>query len=75
VKIVGIQERFPQFMNRVAAELQLPSHITLHRRENVGSTDINEQLAPFADQIRGMIAGDLELYRQVCLRAGGPQVP
>jgi GT2 family glycosyltransferase len=75
VKIVGIQERFPQFMTSVAAELQLPSHIRLDRRENVGSTDINEQLAPFADQIRDMIAGDLELYRQVCLRAGSRQVP
>jgi hypothetical protein len=32
-------------------------------------------LAPFADQIRDMIAGDLELYRQVCLRAGSRQVP
>jgi GT2 family glycosyltransferase len=75
VKIVGIQERFPQFMTRVAAELLLPSHIRLNRRENVGSSDIDEQLAPFADQIREMIAGDLELYRQVCLRAGGQQVP
>jgi GT2 family glycosyltransferase len=75
VKIVGIQERFPQFIARVAAELELPSHIRLNRRENVGSSDIAEQLAPFADQIREMIAGDLELYRQVCLRAGSPQVP
>ena len=75
VKIVGIQERFPQFMASVAAELEFPSHTTLNRRENVGSTDIHEQLAPFADQIRGMIAGDLELYRQVCLRAGSRQVP
>ena len=75
VKIVGIQERFPQFMASVATELQIPSHITLNRRENVGSTDTNEQLAPFADQIREMIAGDLELYRQVCLRAGSQQVP
>jgi hypothetical protein len=75
VKIVGIQERFPQFMTCVAAELPLPSHIRLNRRENVGSSDIDEQLAPFADQIREMIAGDLELYRQVCLRAGSQQVP
>ena len=75
VKIVGIQERFPQFITRVAAELQLPSHSRLNRRDNVGSRDIDEQLAPFADQIREMIAGDLELYRQVCLRAGSQQVP
>jgi O-antigen biosynthesis protein len=75
VKIIGIQERFPQFIARVAAELKFPSHIRLNRRENVGSTAINKQLAPFADQIREMIAGDLELYRQVCLRAGSRQVP
>ena len=75
VKIIGIQERFPQFIASVAAELQLPSHIRLDQRENIGSTDINEQLAPFADQIREMIAGDLELYRQVCLRVGSRQVP
>ena len=75
VKIVGIQERFPEFMAGVATELQIPSHIRLNRRENVGSSDIAEQLAPFADQIREMIAGDLELYRQVCLRAGSQQVP
>jgi len=75
VKIVGIQERFPQFMASVAAELQLPSHIKLNRRENPRGTDINQQLARFADQIRDMIAGDLELYRQVCLRVGSRQVP
>jgi O-antigen biosynthesis protein len=75
VKIVGIQERFPQFMASVAAELQLPSRISFDRRVNVGSTDISDQLAPFADQIREMIAGDVELYRQVCLRAGSQQVP
>ena len=75
VKIVGIQERFPQFIARVAAELQFPSRTNCDRRENVGSTAINDQLAPFADQIRELIAGDLELYRQVCLRAGSQQVP
>ena len=75
VKIVGIQERFPQFMASVAAEVHFPSHISLNRRENVGSTDINDQLAPFADRIRELIAGDLELYRQVCRRAGSRQVP
>jgi O-antigen biosynthesis protein len=75
VKIVGIQERFPQFIARVAAELQIPSRTNCDRRENVGSTAINDQLAPFADQIRELIAGDLELYRQVCLRAGSRQVP
>ncbi|MCX7431832.1 MAG: hypothetical protein NTY17_12670 [Planctomycetia bacterium] len=75
VRIVGIRERFPEFMASVATELQIPLHISLNRRENVASTDISDQLAPFADQIREMIAGDLELYRQVRLRAGSQQVP
>ena len=75
VKIVGIQERFPEFIASVASELQLPSYIRLNRRENVSWTNISDQLAPFADQIREMIAGDLELYRQVCLRVGSRQVP
>ena len=75
VKIVGIQERFPQFMASVAAAVHFPSHISLNRRENVGSTDINDHLAPFADRIRELIAGDLELYRQVCLRVGSQHVP
>jgi hypothetical protein len=75
VKIVGIQERFPQFIAHVAAELQFPSHTNCDRRENVSSADINDQLAPFTDQIHELIAGDLELYRQVCLRAGSQQVP
>lgn len=75
VKIIGIQERFPQFMTRITAEFQLPSGTNCDRRENVGWTDINDQLAPFADHIRELIAGDLELYRQVCLRAGSRQVP
>jgi GT2 family glycosyltransferase len=75
VKIVGIQEQFPQFLASVAAELQFPSHIRLDQRENIRWTNINEQLAPFADQIREMVAGDLELYRQVCLRVGSRQVP
>jgi len=34
-----------------------------------------DQLAPYADQIHDRIAGDLELYRQVCLRQGSEQVP
>jgi len=75
VKIVGIQEQFPQFLASVATELQFPSHIRLDQRENIRWTNINEQLAPFADQIREMVAGDLELYRQVCLRVGSRQVP
>ena len=75
VHIVGLQERFPQFLARVAAELHFPEQIVLHRRENIGPEKTNETLLPYADQIRELIAGDLELYRQVRLRAGSEQVP
>jgi len=75
VKIVGIQERFPQFIARVARELNLPAHTNLDRRDNVATTNLVGQLAPYTEQIRERIAGDLELYRQVCLRTGSEQVP
>jgi len=75
LKIVGIQERFPQFLARLAADLPLPPSIPLDRHENVRVSPIDDQLAPYAERIRELIADDLELYRQVCLRAGGPQVP
>jgi len=75
IRIVGLQERLPQFLARVAAELQIPEQIVLHRRQNIGPEQMHETLLPYADQIRELIAGDLELYRQVCLRAGSEQVP
>ena len=39
------------------------------------TTNTASQLAPYAEQIRERIVGDLELYRQVCLRTGSEQVP
>jgi hypothetical protein len=75
IRTVGLQERFPQFLARVAAELHFPEHIVLNRWENIGLEKTNETLLPYADEIRALIAGDLELYRQVCLRAGSEQVP
>ena len=75
VKILGIQERFPQFIARVGRELNLSVQTNLDRRDNVGTTNMLDQLAPYADQIRDRIASDLELYRQVCLRQGSEQVP
>jgi GT2 family glycosyltransferase len=75
VRIVGIQERFPQFIARVAAELHFPPGTHGDRRENVAPAIITDQLSPFADRIREMIAGDLDLYRRVCRRAGSGHVP
>jgi hypothetical protein len=75
VKIVGIQERFPQFIARLDREFNLPAHTNLDRRDNVGTTNLFGHLEPYAEQIRERIAGDLELYRQVCLRMGSEQVP
>ena len=75
VRIVGLQERFPQFLARVAAELHFPGQIVLNRRENPGPENMNEILLPYAEKIRELIAADLELYRQVSLRAGSEQVP
>ena len=75
VKIVGIQERFSQFIARVDRELHMPAQTNLDRRDNSGTMNLIRQLAPYAEQIRERIAGDLELYRQVCLRTGSEQVP
>ncbi|MEI7862030.1 MAG: glycosyltransferase [Planctomycetota bacterium] len=75
LKIVGLQNRFPQFMARVNAELHFPKQTDLDLRENIGQENLKETLLPYADRIRELIAGDLELYRQVSLRAGSEQVP
>ena len=75
IKIVGIQERFPQFIARVAREVNLPAQTNLDRRDNAGRPNLVSQLTPYAEQLRERIAGDLELYRQVCFRTGSEQVP
>jgi hypothetical protein len=75
VRLVGTQERFPQFVAGIAAELQFPTLTTFGHRENTATNAFDEELAPYADQIREMIQADIELYRHVCLAAGRPQFP